>query len=134
MPPERSNWRRRFFSDVTGYIVFAHGSRIESANEAVRRVAADLARAGPFERVEPAFLELGQPDMETAAAALVEKGARRIVVLPYFLTWGLHMERDIQRLVDGITQRYKEVQVMLAPPLDGHPGLIAALVDRARST
>jgi len=47
---------------TTGIIVFAHGSRIEPANQAVRSVAAGLARAGNFPHVEAAFLELGPRD------------------------------------------------------------------------
>jgi len=36
---------------TTGIIVFAHGSRLEPANEAVRAVARQLAAAGRFEAV-----------------------------------------------------------------------------------
>jgi len=117
----------------TGFVVFAHGSRIESANEAVRAVAAQLAAAGPFDQVEAAFLELGRPDLDGAVTALAEHGARRIVVIPYFLTWGLHLERDLTRLVDQVAQAHHDLEVVMTPPLDGHPGLLAVLLDRARS-
>ena len=118
---------------ATGYIVFAHGSRVESANDAVRTVAVGLARAGGFLHVEAAFLELGQPDLQGAVNSLIQKGAGRIVVIPYFLTWGLHMERDISRLVEHISHSHKDLQVTMTPPLDGHPGLVSVLLDRARS-
>jgi sirohydrochlorin ferrochelatase len=117
----------------TGIIVFAHGSRIESANEAVRTAAAGLARAGGFADVEAAFLELGRPDLETAAAELVARGVRRIVVVPYFLTLGLHMERDLPALIEKIAVVHKGVEIAVTDPLDGHPALIEALLDRARS-
>jgi sirohydrochlorin ferrochelatase len=116
----------------TGIIVFAHGSRVESANEAVRVVARDLVRAAPCERVVAAFLELGQPDLETAASHLAEGGVERVVILPYFLTLGLHMERDLPRLVDSIRLNHKHLHVDVAPPLDGHPALVAILADRFR--
>ena len=45
----------------TGFIVFAHGSRVEGANESVGAVAAELARAGGYELVEAAFLDLRPP-------------------------------------------------------------------------
>ena len=45
---------------MRGIIVFAHGSRVESANESVRAVAADLARVAG-NPVEAAFLELRVP-------------------------------------------------------------------------
>jgi sirohydrochlorin ferrochelatase len=117
----------------TGIVVFAHGSRVESANQAVRAVASELARAGSFPHVEAAFLELGSPDLAGAAAKLVEQGVVRIVVLPYFLTLGLHMERDLPRLTQSISNRYKGLEILVCPPLDGHPALVEILLDRSLS-
>ena len=116
---------------MTGYIVFAHGSRIESANEAVRVAAGDLARAGNFTHVEAAFLELGAPDLPGAVGRLAAAGVDRVVVIPYFLTLGLHMERDLPELIENISIQYNGLEVAVTPPLDGHPGLIQALLDRA---
>ena len=115
----------------TGYIVFAHGSRVESANEAVRIVARDLAGALAPHPVLAAFLELGQPSLEAAAHELAATGAERIVVLPYFLTLGLHMERDLPPILAHISNAHNGLEVLAAPPLDGHPALIQILTDRA---
>ena len=117
----------------TGIVVFAHGSRVESANQAVRDVAARLARAGPFDHVEAAFLELGKPDLEGAVAQLVDHGISRIVVIPYFLTLGTHLERDLPAIVNRISQSYKDLELITTPPLDGHPALLQILLDRARA-
>jgi sirohydrochlorin ferrochelatase len=117
----------------TGFIVFGHGSRVESANQAVRKVAAELARSGPFPHVEPAFLELGQPDLAGAVARLVDCGVRKIVVLPYFLTLGTHLERDLPRLIRDISVIHRDLDISSAPPLDGHPGLVQILLDRAQN-
>jgi len=118
---------------TTGIVVFAHGSRVESANQAVRAVAAELARAGQFRHVEAAFLELGKPSLEGAAGKLVEQGVERILVLPYFLTLGLHMERDLPRLTQDISSRYKGLEVLVGAPLEGHPALVEILLDRSLS-
>jgi sirohydrochlorin ferrochelatase len=118
---------------TTGIIVFAHGSRIEPANEAVRSVAADLARTGDLPIVEAAFLELGRPSLEEAADLLVARGVGRILILPYFLTPGLHLERDLPALVDRISKKNNTVMIQVAASLDGHPGLVDILADRARS-
>ena len=117
---------------TTGIIVFAHGSRIEAANEAVRSAAGDLARSGGFSHVEAAFLELGRPSLEEAANLLVERGIERLVILPYFLTPGMHLERDLPVLVNNITNKYNGLQVIVTPSLDGHPGLVEVLSDRLR--
>lgn len=116
-----------------GLIIFAHGSRIETANEGVRAVARDLAKLGSFPHVQPAFLELGRPDLAGAVAALASQGAEKIVVLPYFLTLGLHLERDLPKLIAEIQQAHPGIQIRATPPLEGHPALLTALLDRARS-
>jgi len=116
-----------------GVIFFAHGSRIESANEAVRAVAAEAARLAGLERYAVAFLELGTPDLPGAAEELVASGVDDIKVVPYFLTLGLHMQRDLPVIVRGIVAAHPGIQVHITPPLDGHPGLAGVLADRARN-
>lgn len=118
---------------TTGFILFAHGSRVESANDAVRSVAADLARAGGFSHVQAAFLELGSPSLESAVDSLATAGCERVVIIPYFLTLGLHMERDLPRLVRDISSKNNGLEIFVTPPLDGHPGLVGVLLDRARN-
>jgi sirohydrochlorin ferrochelatase len=115
---------------TTGIIVFAHGSRVESANQAVRSVAADLKAASGHQHVLAAFLELGSPLLPEAADQLVAAGVGRIVILPYFLTLGLHMERDLPRISADIINKYQGLEVKIAPPLDGHPALVQILAER----
>jgi len=118
---------------MTGFIVFAHGSRIESANQAVRDVAARMAASEPNGApVEPAFLELGEPDLTGAARRLAARGVFRIVVVPYFLTLGTHMQRDLPRLARQAEQAIGNIKIDVTAPLDGHPALVEALLDRAR--
>jgi sirohydrochlorin ferrochelatase len=114
----------------TGIVVFAHGSRIESANHAVRDVSDRLASSGRY-MVEPAFLELGEPDLAGAVERLVARGVGRIVVIPYFLTLGTHLQRDLPRLAADVAARYEKVEIHVTSPLDGHPALLQALLDRA---
>ncbi len=115
---------------MTGFIVFAHGSRVESANQAVRDIAARMAVSGKHV-VEAAFLELGEPDLAGATAQLVARGASHIVVIPYFLTLGTHMHRDLPRLVEDASRAHGNIEMQVTPPLDGHPALLEALLDRA---
>lgn len=118
---------------TTGIVVFAHGSRLEPANEAVRAVARQLAAAGGFTAVEAAFLELGQPDLEGAVKALVAQGCRDILVVPYFLTLGIHLERDLPRIINSLAAVFDTVQIRAAAPLDGHLALVEILLDRIRT-
>jgi|SRR5579863_1081498 len=116
----------------TAIVIFAHGSSIESANEAVRRVAQSVAGGGGFDLVEVAFLEQGSPDLSAAVAAVIKKGANRVVVVPYFLTLGIHLQRDLPNIVNSLARLHEGVEIRVAPPLDGHPALGEILRQRAR--
>lgn len=82
--------------------------------------------------VEPAFLELGTPDLSGAARRLRDRGASRIVVIPYFLTLGTHLQRDLPRLArEAARSLGADAEIEVTAPLDGHPALLEALLDRA---
>lgn len=117
---------------MTGFVVFAHGSRRQAANDAVREAAARLSESLPAACVvETAFLELGQPDLPGAVDSLARKGAARVVVIPYFLTAGRHVDADLPRIVDEIARRRPDLAIEITPPLDGHPALLDILRHRA---
>jgi sirohydrochlorin ferrochelatase len=118
---------------ITGYIVFAHGSSVESANAAVRSAAAEMARRGNLEHVLAAYLEGGRPDLATAVRELSARGAGRVVVIPYFLTLGLHLQRDLPKLVQAARLANPELVLEVTAPLDGHPAMVDALLERART-
>lgn len=119
---------------MTGYVVFAHGSSVESANEAVRAVTVQLRERGGFEFAEAAFLEGGTPDLRGAVEVLRGRGVEAVVVIPYFLTLGLHLQRDLPRLLREIESIHPGLRIEVTPPLDGHPAMIEALLDRALET
>jgi sirohydrochlorin ferrochelatase len=118
--------------DQTGVVFFAHGSSIETANQAVREVARAAAARGGFELWETAFLEGGEPDLPGAVASLAARGAGRIVVVPYFLTLGLHLQRDLPRIASDLARIYRNIEIVCGDPLDGHPALIEILAERAK--
>ena len=107
----------------TGYVVFAHGSSVESANEAVRIVAAEMAQRGGLETVVAAFLEGGQPDLHGALESLATR-VSRVVVVPYFLTLGLHLQRDLPRLIEQVKAAHPGLSIEVTPPLDQHPAMV----------
>ena len=115
----------------TGIVVFGHGSSVPSANAAVERVASESARAGGFALCETAFLDVA-PTLRDATMKLVSQGAQEILVVPYFLTLGIHLQRDLPRMVGELEQEFPGLAMRVTPPLDGHPALHGIVVDRAR--
>ena len=118
----------------TAVVVFAHGSSVESANEGVRAMTAELARRGGFKLVETAFLELGQPDLPAAVDSLCARGANRIVVVPFFLTLGIHLRRDLPGIVEELRGIHHGVEFEITPPLEGHPALVDVMLGRAQGS
>lgn len=117
---------------TTAIIVFAHGSSVPEANDAVRKVARDMAKAGGFDLVDTAFLEAAQPDLSSSVEHVVKQGANHVVVVPYFLTLGIHLRRDLPRLVGELADRIPGVSIQVTEPLDGHPALSQILLERAQ--
>ena len=117
---------------MEGLIVFAHGSRIPEANAAVERVARTAAEKGGFGLYQHAFLELAQPTLESAVKALYERGARRIIVAPYFLVMGVHLQKDLPKLMEEAKAGCPGAALIATAPLDGHPALADILSERAR--
>jgi sirohydrochlorin ferrochelatase len=64
---------------------------------------------------------------------MAARGESRFIVVPYFLTTGLHLQRDLPHLIEQIRTKHRTIEIEVTPPLDGHPAMAAALVDRAKS-
>jgi len=93
-----------------------------------------MARRGEYEAVEAAFLEGGKPDLAGAVEILAGRGFTQVVVIPYFLTLGLHLQRDLPRLVEQIRAVHPAIEMVVTAPLDGHPAMVDALLARARES
>ncbi|MFO0925785.1 MAG: CbiX/SirB N-terminal domain-containing protein [Gemmataceae bacterium] len=72
-------------SDDTALLLIAHGSRHPEANNDLHHVADGQARGHAI--VVASFLELAEPDI-AAGGREVAAGARRVVLVPYFLSPG----------------------------------------------
>jgi sirohydrochlorin ferrochelatase len=117
----------------TALLLIAHGSRQAEANDDLHLVAEELRRRGPYVIVVESFLELATPTIEQAAAECVNLQAQRVILLPYFLSAGLHVQRDLTAIRDRLAECYPRVEFVLAQPLGRHPSLFDVLLERARA-
>jgi sirohydrochlorin ferrochelatase len=115
---------------MTALLVAAHGSRQALSNEEVERLTVLLRdRAGQrFSAVAHGFLELASPTFEEAIERCVERGASRIVVLPYFLAAGHHVVRDLPERVEAKRRAHPAVAIEIAPYLGTAEGLADVLL------
>jgi sirohydrochlorin ferrochelatase len=117
---------------MTAILLIAHGSRHDSANDDLRRMADDLAARGDYPIVEAAFLELAGPDVPTGGAACAARGATRVLMIPYFLSAGVHLVRDLTAARDELMASHPGVEFVLGRPLGPHPLLQRLVVERVR--
>ena len=80
---------------TTAVLLIAHGSRHPPANEDLHQLAARLAATGDHPIVEPPFLELAEPDIAVGGDRCVARGAACVLMVPYFLSEGVHLTRDL---------------------------------------
>jgi sirohydrochlorin ferrochelatase len=113
-------------------LLIAHGSRREEANLDLARLAAALCERNIFPIVEIAYLELAQPAIPEGCRACVERGARHVLLLPYFLSAGAHAKDDLERFRGELALAHPQVRFTLCKPLSMHPLLIEIVVDRLR--
>ncbi len=92
----------------------------------VHRLRSDLGT----EHLEPAFLQLTQPDIETGLGRLIDAGCREIFVLSLFLVSGNHHTRDAGAEIRRILERYPGVGFVLSEPLLLNPGFYQLIAGR----
>lgn len=114
--------------DPIGLVVVDHGSRRAESNAMLEQMAAMVAEVVPYPIVEPAHMELAEPSIATAFSACVARGARTVVVAPYFLLPGKHWSQDIPALAAEAAERHPGVAYLISAPFGLHP-LMAAAVD-----
>jgi sirohydrochlorin ferrochelatase len=119
-------------SGNSAILLFAHGSALAAANEVVERVAGQLASRAGCPAIA-AFLEKAQPDFAEAIARLVGAGMKRVIIVPYFLTMGTHISRDLPELALLQQSRFPGLRIQIAAPMEGHPLLVDVLLDRMRA-
>jgi sirohydrochlorin ferrochelatase len=117
----------------TALLLIAHGSRQDEANADLLHAVAELRRLPDYELVEAAFLELAQPDIDSGARQCVAAGAEHIILLPYFLSAGVHVSRDLNEARQRLTNRYPGQRFSLAEPIGRHPLLFDILRQRAEA-
>ncbi|MES2910965.1 MAG: CbiX/SirB N-terminal domain-containing protein [Pseudomonadota bacterium] len=116
---------------TTGILLFAHGSRDPQWRGPVEAVASNILQREPGKLVQCAYLELCDPTLPDAAAALIAKGAQKLKVFPLFLGVGKHAREDLPKLIEQIREAHPHMKVELLPAIGELPQLTALIADIA---
>ena len=111
-------------------MIVDHGSQRADSNEMFCELVRRFECSAGFRIVEAAHMELADPSLESAFERCVQRGARIIVIHPYFLLPGRHWEEDIPALADRAARRHPGVRYLVTSPLGLHPRMTEIIQDR----
>ncbi|MFO0964441.1 MAG: CbiX/SirB N-terminal domain-containing protein [Gemmataceae bacterium] len=113
----------------TALLLIAHGSRQAEANEDLVWLADQLRTGGSYCAVVASYLELAEPGIAEGGRRCVAAGARRVILVPYFLSAGIHVRRDLEGQRERLADQHAGVAFVLAEPL-GRDELLIEVVRR----
>jgi sirohydrochlorin ferrochelatase len=61
-----------------------------------------------------------------------EAGLERLIVIPYFLTVGLHLRRDLPTLLAAAREKHPNFEVVVGQSLEGHPLMPSIILGRVQ--
>jgi sirohydrochlorin ferrochelatase len=108
--------------DDLGVMVVAIGSSNLAANARTAKVAARLAVGTQWAAATTAFATRPEASVARAADQLRRRGARRLVIAPWFLAPGL--------ITDGVSNFARDNGIPMAAPLGSHRLVAETVLDR----
>jgi sirohydrochlorin ferrochelatase len=108
--------------ETVGVLVVAVGSSDTAANARTAEVAPKLAIGTQWAAVTTAFATRQEPSLAEAANRMRRRGARRVVIAPWFLAPG--------RLPDRVRRFAEDAGIAMAAPLGPHRLVAETVLDR----
>ncbi len=106
----------------TAVLLVERGSSDPDANSTVYKAARLLWEGRDYGWVETAFIGITTPKVPEAIDRCIRLGARRVVVLPYFLFTGVLVKR-ISTIAEEKRQQYPDIEFAVGEHIGVHPRL-----------
>lgn len=108
-------------------ILLAHGARDPGWAEPFRELLARVRALAPDTPAGLAFLELMQPDLETAASGLIAEGADALRIVPVFFGQGGHVRGHLPERLAALRRRHPGVAFACSAPAGEDSDVLDAL-------
>lgn len=118
--------------DSTAILLIGRGTSDAEANGDIYKIARLLWERNRFALVECGFAGTARPTIMEGIARCILLGARRILVVPYFINTGLLVQR-IHTQAAQARDAYPEVEIAVCRHLGVHPRLVQLLLARAHA-
>ncbi len=105
-------------------VLAAHGSRDPAAIREVEALLDLMRRLAPARTVGHGFLEFAVPTIDEGVKAVIDVGARCVVMLPALLLAAAHAKNDMPGELALLKRRFPDVEFHFGAPMDLHPRLL----------
>ena len=116
-------------NNKTALLIVGHSSKLPEPYLALKKLAENLQNTLPAMKVYSACI-LGETNMASELEKITSHRIERILVLPYFLTNGVHFSRDLPEIILKFSKRNPHAQIKLLSTLQGESGIVDILTDK----
>ncbi|MCP8306525.1 MAG: precorrin-8X methylmutase [archaeon] len=121
--------------DQVGLVLIGHGSKLPYSKDTLEKLANMVQRMQKFKIVEVGFIVRNKPTLQEAIKNAVDKGAKKVVIIPIFLARGKHTEDDIPAILSsnmGTDKRSsQEIEIIYGAPLGPDKRLAEIVEEKA---
>lgn len=115
------------------HLLLAHGSRDPRWLIPFENLAQCLRHSAPERSVYLCYLELAQPRLLDCIRQAVARHERHLRISPLFMAGGIHLERDLPKLLAEAENTHPGIRIQVDPPLGDVPDIRNALLDFLRT-
>ena len=113
----------------TAVLLLGRGGSDPDANSDLYKIARLFWEKTNFQLVEPAFMGVTTPLVNEGIDRCIRLGAKKVIILPYFLFTGILIKR-LEAMMDSFQNQYPHVPFKLAGYFGYHPKLQTILKER----
>ena len=116
-------------STDTAVILLGRGGSDPDANSDLYKISRLLWEQLNYKIIEPAFIGVTDPLVKEGVERCIKLGAKKIVILPYFLFTGVLIKR-LEVMIEDFSQEHRDVEFLLAGYFGFHQRLQKIIKDR----
>jgi sirohydrochlorin cobaltochelatase len=123
---------RDFDPAETAVLLVGRGASDAEANADLFKIGRLLWERNRYAFVECCFISIAEPGVPAGVERCVRLGARRVLVMPYFINTGILVKRIAEQAM-ATGARYSHVEVVVGSHLGVHPKLVDLILAKARA-
>lgn len=119
---------------MNALIILAHGSRRQESNEEIIALVREVKvySSDEYDIIEYAYLELAEPNLLQCIDNVIDDGASRITVFPFFLNSGNHVIRDIPAIIETAAAKYLDCRFDVSTFIGKHKDMPKLILELAK--